>query len=225
MALNATTAPVGAGKQFPNMEAGTYPTRIVIVADLGLQAQRPFPGSDQKEPRREVLLTYEFTDEFQKDDDGEDIADKPRWLTETFPLYNLGADRAKSTKRYNALDAQHHFEGDYFQFINMPCNVTVVLNPGKGKNVGKVYENVAEVTAMRSKDADKTAELANTPITFDLDDPDLDMFLALPKWIKEKITNNLEFAGSSLSAMLGDEVSPPNNDLVLDEVDDDEVPF
>ena len=159
MALNATTAPVGAGKQFPNMEAGTYPTRIVIVADLGLQAQRPFSGSDQKEPRREVLLTYEFTDEFQKDDDGEDIADKPRWLTETFPLYNLGADRAKSTKRYNALD------------------------------------------------------------------PDLDMFLALPKWIKEKITNNLEFAGSSLSAMLGDEVSPPNNDLVLDEVDDDEVPF
>ena len=103
MALNAKTASSGGGMNIEPLEPGTYPARLVQVVDLGVQAQRPYQGKE-KDPVQEILLTYEFVDEFLKDEDGNEETDKPRWLSESMPLFNLSSERAKSTLRYNALD-------------------------------------------------------------------------------------------------------------------------
>ena len=188
------------------MEPGTYGARLVQILILGVQPQREFKG-EAKPPKLEIMLTYEFNDEFMKDEDGEDILDKPRWLSETMPFNNLAAELAKSTKRYYAFDAKGEYDGDWSQLIGAPCMVTVVVDEGKGKNAGKKYENVAAVTAMRPKEAAKAPALVNPSKLFDFYNPDMEVFNKLPQWLQDKMKGAVDFGGSALEEALGEPVA------------------
>ena len=212
------------GSSAPKLEPATYPARLVVVADLGLQPQRPWQG-EEKPPAYEILTTYELVDEFMNDEDGEPLLDKPRWLSESFPLYSLSSERAKSTVRYNALDPAGIGEGDWANLIGIPCLVTTVNNPGKGKNAGKVFVNIANVAAMRTKDRENVPELVNRPVTFDMDEPELDEFDSLPQWVQDKIKGGLEYAGSKLHTLLKDVDHKLEEDKEAHGDLDDEVPF
>src|SRR5574341_1995102 len=228
MALNASQSKNTVGKVIPPIEPGSYPARLVVLADLGLQPQNPYQGQE-KPPVYEILTVYEFLDEFLKDDDGEDDLTKPRWQSESFALFPLQSERAKSTKRYLALDPTGVYSGDWTKLLNTPCIVTVVNTPGKGKNVGRVYTNIAGVSAMRPKDAAKAVPLVNKQVIFDLDNPSVDAFVALPAWIQKRIREGLEFKGSKAEEVLKDiktENKPQKDDEVHTETeDDDEIPF
>lgn len=219
MSLNARkVASSGGNFNIDPLEAGTYPIRLVQVLSLGLQPQRPFKG-EEKPPKEELMLTYEFLDEFLKGEDGEDLEDKPRWLSETLPLNNLENDRANSTKRYYAFDPKEASGGDWAELVGTPAMATVVLNPSR-KDPSKIYENIASVSTMRAKEATKATELVNQPKVFDIDAPDMDVFNSLPEWIQEKMKNNLEFSGSPLEAALGGDTDSAPKDA---EGNDDEV--
>ena len=202
----ALKAPKGNDKSFTpqeNLEPGTYKARLVQLIDLGLQPQRPYQGQEKK-PAYEIMLTYELVDEFMKDENGEDIEDKPRWISESFALHSLSNDRAKSTKRYEAFDKEHEFDGDFTKCVGQPVLVTIVNN----KVGDKVYDNVANLAAMRAKDAANCPELVNGTKVFDLSSPDMEVFNALPQWLQDKIKGNLEFNGSALSKKLGGAEAP-----------------
>lgn len=197
MALNLKNIPRNKGPGQASIPAGVYPGRIVQLIDLGLQPQKPFAGKE-KQPAFELILGYELVDEFMKDEDGNDIPDKPRWVSETLPVYGLEADKAKSTQRYLALDPNQNFEGDFTKLVNLPCNVAIVNN-----QVGdKTYDNVGSISPMRPRDAANCPELKNAPRVFDLDNPDIAMFNSFPKWIQDKVKGNLNFKGSKLEAAL-----------------------
>jgi hypothetical protein len=187
-----------------NIAPGTYPARVVQILDLGLQAQRPYQGKD-KPPANEIMLTYELVDEFMKDENGNDVADKPRWISETLPFYGLFADKAKSTQRYNALDPDGAYDGDFSKALGQAINVTIVNNI----NGDKVYDNVATISAMRPRDAANCPELVNPSKLFDLDAPDMDVFNSLPEWLRDKIKGNLNFKGSALEVALNGEPARP----------------
>lgn len=212
------------------LDAGVYPGRLVGVIDLGMQEQREFKG-EPKPPQYELMLTYEFADEFMKDEEGNDLPDKPRWLSETMPFFNLGAERAKSTLRYHALDPTEQHGGAWAELLGTACNITIIINAGRGKNVGKTYENIAGISTMRPKDIESLPDLVNPSRVFDLGDPDLEVFASLPEWIRDKIKSNLEFKGSLLSGLLEDE-GEPTKEQVYDEEGgeedkpgEDEIPF
>lgn len=233
MGINAKNVPSAGGNFKPAeaMEAGNYPCRIVQVIDLGMQPQRAWQG-EEKPPAHSLMVTYEFTDEFMKDDDGNDIEDKPRWLSEEFPLRSLDSDLAKSTKRYKALDPTLALGGDWAKLVDMPCMVTVTQTEGKGKNEGRTFNNIGGVSAMRTRDADRTAPLVNPPKILDLDSPDLNTFNSLPEWLQDKIKNNLEFKGSALEAALAgrspiqDEPTKPIQEAVhTPETTTDDIPW
>lgn len=215
MSLNAKKAPKagnGGGNRVEQapFEDGSYPARVVQILDLGMQPQQPYQGKE-KPPAHEMMVTYEFLDEFCVDEEGNELEDKPRWLSETFPLYNLDADKAKSTKRYNALDPDLDHDGDFTALVGSTCTVTVVQNPGKGKNAGKIYNNIANVAPMRPKDAAKAPELVNPPKVFLLDEPDLEVFQSLPEWLQDKIKGNLEYECSPLQTALEGGSSQPED--------------
>ena len=201
MALNAKNAGNGGGDRVaqPNLEPGNYPARIVQIIDYGLQPQRPYQGKD-KPPAQEIGITYELTDAFMVDEDGNDIEDKPRWISETFPLHNLKAENAKSTKRYNAIDPKGDADGDFSKLIGSAVMVTIINNPGKDN---KVYDNVGGLSPMRPRDAANTPELVNEPLVFDLDAPDAEAFAKMPKWIQDKLKGNLNYKGSALEKIAG----------------------
>jgi len=230
MPLNARKLPnTNSGPKAPPMEPGTYPARVVQIIDLGLQPQRPYKG-EEKKPAYEIMVTYEFVDEFLKDEEGEDRLDKPRWLSETFPLHSLQADRAKSTARYYALDPDEVHEGDWSKLLETPCMVTVVNNVGQGKNAGTVYDNITAVSTMREKEAKRLAPLVNEPKYIALDEDDAEKFLTLPEWLQNKIKEGLEFDGTELDKALKrhtgkTEKKAPKKADVQEAGEDDEIPF
>jgi hypothetical protein len=203
--LNANNVPGNSKFKREVLDPDVYPGRVVQVIDCGLQNQRPFKGQE-KPPAHELIVTYELSDQFMHDEEGEEIPDKPRWLSENFPLHNLLAEKAKSTARYNAFDPEHVYQGDFSQVLNAPVNITVVVEDGSGKNAGKKFEKVAGVSPMSAKKAEKLPKLINEPKFFDLDNPDVKVFNSLPKWIQEKIKSNLNFNGSPLQKLLGEQV-------------------
>jgi hypothetical protein len=227
MALNANKS--GGNKDFPkqdNIEPGVYPARLVQLIDLGLQPQRAFQGKD-KPPCQEIMLTYELVDTFMKDEEGNDLEDKPRWISETLPFYGLFAENAKSTKRYLAFDPTQEWGGDFVKALGQPINVAVVNNVSGERT----YDNVATISAMRPRDVDKCPDLVNEAKAFDLDAPDMDIFNKLPKWIQDKITGNLNFAGSVLAGKIGGKPAPAKAEKAkpapkkAEEPEDDDAPF
>jgi len=239
MALNAKKVPNTAGPKAPPVDAGGYPGRLVQVIDLGLQPQRPFKG-EEKKPAYEIMTTYELSDEFLKDEDGEDIVDKPRWLSETFPFHSLEADRAKSTARYLALDPDQVHDGDWIKLLGVPCTINVVQNKGSGKNAGNIYNNIASTIPMRAKEAAKLPELVNPTKYLSLDEEDVETFLSLPEFIQEKIKEGLEYEGTALARALkrykgkdekadADEANVPEKPKGKkpdrEVVEDDDIPF
>lgn len=206
MALNSNKAqpPAGGFKRADPIEAGNYMGRVVQVLDLGLQPQRPYKG-EEKPPANEIMLTYELGTEFLKDDDGNDLLDKPRWLSETFPLRHAKSELAKSTKRMVAFDPKGLLEGDFSQLPGMTCTITVGVWVSK-QDAEKMGNNVINVTpAMKGF---PVPELVNPPKVFDLDEPDMEVFGSLPEWLQDKIKSNLNFAGSQLDAVLSDGADP-----------------
>lgn len=181
------------------LEAGTYQARVAQIIDLGLQKQPAWQGKE-KAPAYEVMFTYELLDEFMLDENGNEDESKPRWVSERFPLHPMTSDLAKSTKRYKALDPQNKYDGDFSLLTETPCMVTVVTVVSK-KN-GNTYNNVANVSLMRSKDAQKAPALKNDARVFSLDEPDIEVFKGLPQWIQDLIKSNLEYNGSLLQKKL-----------------------
>lgn len=186
----------------PTLDVGSYPARLVRFIDMGIQPQRAYKGQD-KPPAHEVDLTYELLDVFMVDKDGKELEDKPRWISESFPVYRLEADLAKSTKRYKALDPNMDFDGDMSRLVGQPCMVTIVHGENK-KDPTRPYENIGNVTVMRAKEAAKAPELKNDTQVFLLDEPDMEVFNKFPGWLQDKLKANLGYAGSPLQALLSD---------------------
>lgn len=223
MALNANKPQTGGKKFAPqaNIAAGVYPARLVQLIDLGLQAQRPFQGKE-KAPVQEIMLTYELVDEFMKDEEGNDILDKPRWVSETLPFHGLFADKAKSTQRYLAFDPKQDWAGDFSQAVGLPINVAIVNEPDK-RDPTKIYDNIATISAMRPRDAQQCPELKNPTKVFDLDAPDMEAFNTMPKWVQDKIKGNLNFAGSALQKALGN-APAEKKEVKKEEIPADDAP-
>lgn len=233
MGLKASKeAPKGNFKRPDPLEPGGYPGRLVRVIDLGLQNQQAYQGQP-KPPAHMISVTYELSDEFLKDAEGNDLTDKPRWVSEEFALNPLSSDLANSTKRYLVLDPEKEFDGDWVKCLGAPCMVNLVQNPSK--KTGQIYEKVTSIAALRKKDADKLPELVNEAKFFDLTDPDMEFFNSLPQFMRDKITANLEFSGSVLEkAMKANpapekqkkEEKPDTNDQPTPEADGSgEVPW
>ena len=206
MALQSSKIAKSSGNRVeqPEIEADVYPARLVQLIDLGLQPQRAYQGKE-KPPANEIMFTHELVDIFMVDADGKEDLKKPRWISETLPFFGIQADMAKSTKRYLALDPTQEWGGDLTKMLDVPCNLTLVIN-AKGD---KRYENIGNIAPMNSKKSAACPELVNPTRVFDFDEPNLEVFNSLPDWIKKKITEALNFKGGKLEALLGGKAAPP----------------
>lgn len=227
MALNAANIKNNNGNkervEQPVVEPGMYPARIVQIIDIGLQAQRSYEGQ-AKPPANEIMISYEFADVFMVDKDGNEVEDKPRWISEAIPLYSIQQEKAKSTQRYNAADPDGVYGGDFSKLAGAPVNISVVHK----KKGDKTYVNIGAVAPMRKRDADKIPDLANDPKVFDLDAPDMEIFGSLPQWVQDKIKSNLNFNGSKLQELLGGkpvEEPAPKEEPVVNEEEGDDTPW
>jgi len=213
MARNAADIPSGntGGMQKDLLTTDGYPARLVGIVFTGVQNQRPYQGVP-KDPVDEVRLTYELSHEFMKDEEGEILADKPRWLTETVPFKSLKLDKAKFTKRYNAIDPSNAGKGVIKNCLSNPVTVLIVNNPGKGKHEGKVFENIGDVSLPPKKlPGYVQPPMVNPPFYYDLNDGDctLEDFRKQPEFVQEIIMGANDFSTSLLAGLLGAETGKP----------------
>ncbi len=200
-----------------------YPCRVAQVIDLGLHhkdvwdgVQNKFVKDMSKAPVNMLMLTYEFTTEFVKDEAGNELEDKPRWLSEEFPVYPLDSELATSTKRYAAFDpGAAKFGGDWGKIAGEPCSVSITHKKSGKAKVGNVAKPMKGMVVPALKNPIKL---------FDLADPDLDVFNSLPEWLQDKIKSNLEFEGSPLQAILAGGVQKVKQDKPKQEEKPVEVP-
>lgn len=217
MALNAAKAAGGTGPKAEPLAPDNYMARVAMVIDLGVQKQRPYQGKD-KDPAQELLLTYELVTEFMKDEDGNDDPEKPRWISEYFPLFNLKAERAKSTKRYLALDPKQQYGGDFSALAGAACLVAVVNN----ERDGRVYNNVGNISPPLK--GIPVPENVKDPIVFDFDEPDPEAWEAMPDWVNEKIKQALNYEGSKVQAMVEGGEQPTSATEYGDEDETNDIP-
>lgn len=183
------------------LEIDNYPCRVAQVIDLGLHhkdlwddVNKKFTKDLQKAPVNMLMVTYEFTTEFVKDEEGNELVDKPRWLSERFPVYALDSDLATSTKRYNAFDpGAGKFGGDWSRIAGEPCSVSITHKKSGKAKIGNVAKPMKGM---------QVAELKNPVKILDLGSPDLEVFNSLPEWLQEEIKSNLDFEGSPLQLLL-----------------------
>ena len=225
MPLDTKKLPDTGGKKVEPIDAGTYPAIVAGLIDLGVQPQRPFKGQS-KSPQHEIMITYELVTEFMKDEDGNELEDKPRHISERFPFHKLTAEMAKSTKRYKALDPHNKFEGDFSKLVGVPCSITVVQN--YSQKTDRYYSNVSAVTPPMK--GFQFPDLKNPPKVLDRDDPDMEVWEALPDFIKTIVTSGLDFSETKLAKMLEDKPPEPPKEKSSPakkkkEDDDDEPPF
>lgn len=223
MALNAKKIK-NKGGDFVEQELlaiDNYPARVVQVIDLGLQNGGEWKG-EKKPPVNKLHLTYELVDAFMLDKDGNEVEDKPRWISEDLNIYGPQSDKAKCNQRYKAIDPDESFDYNWAELVNSPCMVMTAHKESKGKT----YCNVGTVTPyIVSKRNPELPELKNKPKVFDLSEPDMEIFEALPDWLKDKIKGNLEFKGSPLDLLLNGEKKdePTKQDKPEKDVDDSEA--
>ncbi len=232
--FNAKNLPSAASnkKPVPPLEPGGYPGRLVQVIIMGIQPSRPYKG-EPKPPRLMMRNTYECLDEFLKDDEGDDIEDKPRWLSEEIPFMSLKADLATSTKRYYALDPEGSADGDWLKLLGAPCIINVINKASTKPGETRVFENIASISAMRPKEAAKAPALKNPTLAWDFYNPDVEVFKNFPEWIQERIKNAVDYPGSALEAALGEKttvrvkpktVVQPDEEIDYEEVESKEGP-
>lgn len=240
----------------PLLEAGGYPARLVRLIDLGKQpgsGQYPDPAYKLLAT---FELTEEYMKEVDEagkiimvqDPDGEpgeligkDLLDKPRWFDFEFTYNPDGfmGDRSHIYKFMQAVDAfevkpnpEAEIKGHPAKQLNellsepLVVNLTQYVKKG-GKNAGETANKITGFMPMKSKDKREARELVNTPLFFDLGNPDIETFNKLPggdaEWaIKNRILANLEFDGSKLQELLGikSEKAPADNKASAEEVDE-----
>lgn len=181
--------------------SGSHGARVVQIIDLGIQDGGSYQGT-AKPPVHKIQLTYELSHEFMKDEEGVEQTDQPRWINEDFAFHSLEVDLAKSTKRYKVLDPESTFGGDFTLLGGTPCTLAIITNAGKGKHQGKTFSNIANVTGPMNVPGYVQPELVHEVRVFTLDEPDMEVFGALPEWIQDKIKGNFEFKGSKLDVAL-----------------------
>lgn len=189
----------------PLLQVGGYPARVVGLIDLGIQKQKPYLGK-AKPPVPKIMLTYELTDAFMVDEEGNELEDKPRWISEILTFCPVSQDKAKSTQRYLAIDPDKKFDEDFSKLINEVCTVNIIIN--KDESSGKVYENVGNIVGMRERDKLKVPALKNEPQLFLLDEPDMELWEKLPKFVKDKILEAENIADTVLGKKLGVKSEP-----------------
>jgi len=188
MALtNLSAASTGTKKKFERIEDGTYVARIAQLIDLGVQEDE-YEG--ERKVGHKIFVTFEFPTE-TINIDGEE---KPRWLGKEF---NVSIhEKSTLTKLVQSADPEGKFtvKGRNLKgLMGLPLMITV----GSTKTGNAKVSTVARLMKGMS-----VAELAKDPVFFDLDGKDLDTFEIFPQWIKDKITNSIDFEDTLFSKVL-----------------------
>ena len=163
-------------------EKGSHMGRLLAILDLSLQPEFIWEGKTTP-PRYMVSFIYELTGSENKEN-------KPYILSEDFKVSDH--DASKMYDRVTTLDPTMTLTKggeDLSGLLTVPCMIEVDHN-------AKGYAKIKKVSGVPSNF--QVDPLLNTPYTFEFDNPDMNIFNALPEFVQNKIKSALTYEGSEL---------------------------
>ena len=195
------------GGTFTLAPAGTHVARCCWVIDLGLQ-------DGTYGIKSQVLLGWELPYEQIPDGDrkGEPFFVSKRYTVSLNEKANLRRDlEAWRGKKFT----KKQLDGFSLDAIaGQPCQVVVSHKDREG---GGISTKVESVTAMPKGGGPGCPEAVNPQRVFNLDEPDLETFEALPDWVKKVIDGRVQVTPQDMA--------PPADDEPRPEDMGDDVPF
>jgi len=190
MGLKARSTGGNKGEQAP---AGTHMARLVGLVDLGHQPGYVYEGK-QVESKFKILFLYELVDTAMEDG-------RPFWVEESVNVSDYepkqkGKVSSTMMLRVRTLDGYDGVSdngNNLAALIGKTCMVTSYQ-----KDNG--YAAIQTVAGMPQ--GMNVTELKNTPVTFNMDETDVDTFLKFPEWRQTNIKRALDFEGSAIQGAL-----------------------
>jgi len=182
--------------EFELAPQGTHVARCYSVVDMGNQ-QTNF-GIKHK-----IRLMWELPNELMAD--GRPFVVGKEYTASLHPDANLTRDLV--SWRGRAFTDEELAGFDVFKVAGAPCMVTVTHN--KSNDGTKTYANVNTVTAIPKGMV--CPDQVNPTAMFSLEEPDMEVYNALPQWLRDRI--NMGGAPVSQPAPASDPVTPKPGSL------------
>ncbi len=169
--------------------AGTHMARLVGITDLGHQPGFTYEGKEI-ESTYKMEFTYELVNSLMEDG-------RPHWVSEQFKNNDFVPDKpggfiATMMARVAAMTPETPTEPDVSKLIGKPCMVTVSINAGG-------YPKVAGQGAVTGIPVGMDIpELKNDTFTFDMDEPNMDLWDTFPEFKQKRIKEALNFEETEL---------------------------
>jgi hypothetical protein len=222
---------------FGRVADGSYPARVAQIIDIGRQQETAWVGGkavpqyyivgdDGKAVKNDegyakksgkessmpciqpkVFVTFELPTE-TIEIEGED---RPRWQSKEYNITNSGA----LIKMVKALNPEASKISD---IAGSPCMISIGSTESGNAKIASVSPMMKGL---------EVAELANDPVVFDMDNPDLEVFNKLPEFLRNKIKAAKNFEGSAIEKLLENSTAAtpePAGDKAED-FDSDSAPF
>ncbi len=210
------------GSDFEPTPAGSHQAVCYGVVDLGTQLS----NNPQFADARKVCILWELPTERLEFKDGNtgQMVEKPRAISATYTL-SLGtkANLRKMLESWRAKPfTQEELSGfDISKLIGANCLLSVIHKPGSGKNAGKVFANVAGVSALPK--GMKKLPMENASLMFSLSDipagEEISFPKNLPEWLRTMINQSKEVSDHHVTS------NPPPASTQTQETVDEDVPF
>jgi len=186
------------GGDFKRIPPGSYIARCYLLVDMGEQLS---DGKYGQTIQHKIRLGWEV---FGEDETGEPLTveyegvQRQMTIGKTYTLsLSEKAGLRKDLTSWRGRDfTAEELEG--FDITNI-LNVYCMLNITTSEKDGKTYTNISAITPLPS--ALKNAKPApdHEPVMFNLDEPDWQVFEALPEWLSDTIKKSPQYA--ELAAM------------------------
>jgi len=171
---------------------GTHMARLVGLTDLGHQPGFQYKGNDIPSSYK-IEFTYELPNSKMKDG-------RPHWISEEVKVNNFEGKGITSTMmaRVRTLDPENQSEdgSDLLVLLDKPCMVTV----SEGDNGYPKLKGQACVSGIPM--GMEVPELENPMFSFDMSDPDMDMWESFTDFKKGKIKAALDYDETKLKQEL-----------------------
>lgn len=175
----------GGGGEFKRVPAGTHLAVCTLVANIGLQpGSAMYPGEKLK-----IVFRWEVPGErVEYEKDGKTV-EGPLTISQTLtasmhPESNMR--KMLESWRGKKFTDEEAGKFDVSTVLGKPC----LLNVTESEKGGKTYSNVSGVSPLIKGMAAPAAE--NPLVLFDPDTATQAQYEALPKWIKEKVSNAVQ---------------------------------
>ena len=201
----------GGGGDFKPAPPGTWVARCYQVIDLGTQTD---DGQFGLKSSHKLRLGWEL---FGEDDDGQALTVTVDGKTMPMTVgknYNVSLHEKASLRKDLAAWRGRDFTPeearafDVSKLLGAYCLLNIT---NKVSGNGKTYANIVGISSLPKALAASKPAGVHSPQIFNLDDPDMEVFNELPKFVQEMISKAPEFSGPPVKA-------------AADDIDDD-VPF